>query len=107
MAEEGGGGYPLHFQLEEKGDGVTKAFSFNIEDHEGQACPVRPGYCKLIINRKQSKVDDGDGNLYFKGEDNFGNSFSADVSITYESGKIEITFKDAPAEGTQLAPGYV
>jgi hypothetical protein len=91
------------FQLEEKGDGETKTFNFDIKDHEGQACPVRPGYCRLIVNRKQSKVDDSDGNLYFKGEDNFGNYFSADASITYESGQIAITFKDAPAEGTELA----
>lgn len=91
------------FQLEEKGDGATKTFKFDIKDHEGQSCPIRQGYCKLIINRKQSKVDDGDGNLYFKGEDNFGNTFSADGTITYDTGIISIAFKEAPPEGTELA----
>ncbi|EPZ6046441.1 capsid protein [Enterobacter hormaechei] len=91
------------YQLAAKGDGVTKVFKFDIKDFEGQNCPIRAGYNKLLINRKPSKVDDGDGNLYFNGSDSKGNLFAATAKVAYDTGVIDITFTDAPAEDTELA----
>ncbi|WP_260603415.1 capsid protein [Enterobacter hormaechei] len=91
------------YQLDAKGDGQTKVFTFDIKNHEGQSCPIRAGYNKLLINRKPSKVDDADGNLYFNGADSKGNVFAASAKVKYDTGVITITFTDAPAEGTELA----
>ncbi|EQA6233097.1 capsid protein [Enterobacter hormaechei] len=91
------------YQLPTEGDGQTTVFKFDIKDHEGQSCPVRAGYNKLLINRKPSKVDDGDGNLYFNGADSKGNQFAATAKVSYDNGTIDITFSEPPAEGTKLA----
>jgi len=91
------------YQLKEKGDGTKTAFKFDIKDHEGQTCPIRKGYNKLLINRKPSKVDDSDGNLYFNGNDSFGEAFSATAKVDYDNGIIDITFTEPPAEGTEIA----
>lgn len=91
------------YTLTEKGDNSKTTFTFDIKKFEGQACPIRQGYNKLLINRKPSKVDDGDGNLYFNDRDTKGNAFSATAKVTYDTGVIEITFTDAPAEGTEIA----
>ncbi|EJA1202947.1 capsid protein [Escherichia coli] len=89
--------------LTEKGDGSKTTFQFDIQNFEGQACPLRQGYNKLLINRKPSKVDDGDGNLYFNDKDVNGNSFSVTAKVRYDTGVIDITFNEAPAEGTEIA----
>jgi hypothetical protein len=91
------------YQLADKGDGATTEFTFDIKDFEGQSCPIRSGYNKMLINRKPSKVDDGDGNLYFNSTDSYGNQFSASAKVTYDTGIIVITFTDPPAEGTEIA----
>ncbi|WP_346427971.1 hypothetical protein, partial [Pseudomonas aeruginosa] len=87
--------------LSTKGDGSTKTFQFDIQNFEGQSCPLRTGYNKLLINRKPSKVDDGDGNLYFNAKDSKGNAFSATAKVAYDTGVIDITFTQAPPEGTE------
>lgn len=91
------------YQLDTEGDGQTTVFKFDIKDFESQSCPIRSGYSKLLINRKPSKVDDGDGNLYFNGKDSKGTSFSATAKVSYDKGTIDITFTEPPAEGTKLA----
>ncbi|ENE5850354.1 TPA: capsid protein [Salmonella enterica subsp. enterica serovar Typhimurium] len=91
------------YTLTEKGDNSKTTFTFDIKKFEGQACPIRQGYNKLLINRKPSKVDDGDGNLYFNDRDTKGNAFSATAKVKYDTGVIDITFTDAPAEGTEIA----
>ncbi|EZJ98388.1 putative gp23 [Escherichia coli 1-182-04_S1_C3] len=91
------------YTLTTKGDGSTKTFQFNIQNFEGQSCPLRAGYNKLLINRKPSKVDDGDGNLYFNAKDSKGNAFSATAKVAYDTGVIDITFTQAPPEGTEIA----
>lgn len=84
-------------------DGTKKTFTFNIKDIESVAMPIRAGRSKLLINRRASKVDDGDGNLYFNDTDVKGNAFSATCKVDYDKGSIAVTFTDAPAKGTELA----
>lgn len=91
------------YKLTEKADGTKTAFKFDIKAFEGQACPIRAGYNKMLINRKPSKVDDGDGNLYFNSTDSKGNAFSVTAKVAYDTGVIDITFAEAPAEGTEIA----
>ncbi|MCV4932348.1 capsid protein, partial [Escherichia coli] len=46
---------------------------------------------------------DGDGNLYFNAKDSKGNAFSATAKVAYDTGVIDITFTQAPPEGTEIA----
>lgn len=84
-------------------DGTKKTFTFSIKAVEGIDMPIRSGRAKLMINRRPSKVDDGDGNLYFNDKDVKGNAFSANSKVDYDKGTIAVTFTDAPAKGTELA----
>lgn len=91
------------YPLKAKGDGEATEFNFDIKDYENMACPILSGRVRLIINRRQSKVDDGDGNLYFNDKDSKGNTFSATAKVDYSAGKVAITFTEPPAEGTDIA----
>lgn len=83
-------------------DGTKKVFTFKISDLEGKNMPIKSGRTKLLINRRMSKVDDGDGNLYFNDSDAEGNAFSANCKVDYDKGTIAVTFIEAPAVGTEL-----
>lgn len=83
-------------------DGTAKVFTFKITDVEGKNMPIKAGRTKLLINRRMSKVDDGDGNLYFNDTDSKGNAFSANCKVDYDKGWITVTFTDAPVVGTEL-----
>lgn len=83
-------------------DGTKKVFTFKISDLEGKNMPIKSGRTKLLINRRMSKVDDGDGNLYFNDTDANGNAFSANCKVDYDKGTIAVTFIEAPAAGTEL-----
>ncbi|MEJ2820859.1 hypothetical protein, partial [Streptococcus pneumoniae] len=61
------------------------------------------GRTKVIINRRQSEADDGDGNLYFNDKDTNGTAFSATRKVVYDKGTVAVTFTEAPAAGTELA----
>lgn len=91
------------FPKDQQPDGIAKTFTFKIADLEGKAMPVKTERTKLLINRRMSKVDDGDGNLYFNDADVKGNKFSANCKVDYDKGTIEVVFTDAPAAGTELA----
>ncbi|MDV1094963.1 capsid protein [Raoultella ornithinolytica] len=91
------------YQLKDKADGKATTFKFDIKDFEGQSCPIRSGYNKLLINRKPSKVDDGDGNLYFNSTDSHGKAFSATAKVSYDTGVIDVTFTEAPVADTEIA----
>ena len=63
------------YTLTEKRRWQQNNLQFDIQNFE--AGPADPcwGYNKLLINRKPSKVDDGDNNLYFNDRDAKGNAF--------------------------------
>ncbi|MDT0178206.1 capsid protein [Enterobacter sp. BRE11] len=84
-------------------DGTKKTFAFSLKAIEGVDMPIRAGRSKLLINRRPSKVDDGDGNLYFQDKDFNGNAFAATCKVDYDKGTIAVTFQDAPVKGTELS----
>jgi len=83
-------------------DGSKKTFTFKIADLEGKNMPIKAGRTKLLINRRMSKVDDGDGNLYFNDKDANGNAFAATCKVDYDTGTISVVFTEGPAAGTEL-----
>lgn len=84
-------------------DGTKKVFNFSIKAIENADMPIRAGRTKLLINRRPSKVDDTDGNLFFSDKDVKGNQFQATCKVDYDKGTIAVTFTEAPAKGTELA----
>lgn len=84
-------------------DGTKKVFNFAIKDLEGKDMPIRAGRTKLLINRRQSKADDGDGNLYFNDKDFNGVSYSATCKVAYDKGTVAVTFTEVPPADTELA----
>lgn len=90
------------FPADQQPDGTEKAFAFKIADVEGKNMPIKALRTKLLINRRMSKVDDGDGNLYFNDNDSNGNAFAAACKVDYDKGIINVAFTDAPAAGTEL-----
>lgn len=91
------------FPEELQPDGAKKTFNFGIKAVEGKDMAIRAGRTKLIINRRQSKADDGDGNLYFNDKDANGTAFAATCKVAYDKGTVAVTFTEAPAAGTELA----
>lgn len=83
-------------------DGTKKTFTFKIADLEGKNMPIKSGRTKLLINRRMSKVDDGDGNLYFNDKDSKGNTFAATCKVDYDIGTITVVFTNSPEAGTEL-----
>ncbi len=92
------------FPKDSQPDGKKKTFSFSVKAKEGKDMPIRTGRCKLMVNRRASKVDDSDGNLYFNDKDVQGNAFAATCKVNYDKGVIDVTFADPiPPAGTELA----
>lgn len=84
-------------------DGTKKTFTFNIKDIENKDMPIRAGRTLLIVNRRRSKPDDSDGNLYFSGKDDNGNDLASTSKVNYDKGTVAVTFGVAPPVGTELA----
>ncbi|HAV1601609.1 TPA: capsid protein [Enterobacter hormaechei subsp. xiangfangensis] len=77
---------------------------FSIADHEGKAMPIRKGRVKLMIDRQPGNFDDGEAKkVYFEGKDAKGNVVSANGSINYQTGTVDIVFSAAPAKGVEVS----
>lgn len=87
-------------------DGTKTAFKFDIADvaFEGKAMPLRPGRIKIQIDRQPGDFDnDSVKKVYWDGETAKGATVSANGTIDYAKGTIDITFTAAPAAGTEIS----
>ncbi|WP_241576567.1 capsid protein [Rosenbergiella collisarenosi] len=91
------------FDEDNQPDGEKKAFTFTLAKSAGVEAQIIKGRVKVLVNRRVSKKDDGESNVYFTGTDFKGVFYQATGKIDYSKGVIVLTFQDAPAKGTELA----
>ncbi|EHK0700001.1 hypothetical protein ICL29_004007 [Salmonella enterica] len=84
-------------------DGSTKTFTFKMADFEGQAVPIRKGRSNIYVNRIKSSVDNGAGTLLHTFVNAVGQQITITGSLNYNSGVIDLSFSNAPDEGTEIA----
>ncbi|WP_241647048.1 capsid protein [Rosenbergiella metrosideri] len=91
------------FDKDNQPDGTKKDFTFSLATFLGTDAPIIKGRSKLLVNRRVSKKDDSDGNLYFNDTDFNGVQYQATGKVDYAKGVITVSFNTAPAAGTELA----
>ncbi|HCZ4695606.1 TPA: hypothetical protein O3G95_004795, partial [Salmonella enterica subsp. enterica serovar Saintpaul str. CFSAN004147] len=84
-------------------DGSAKTFSFKMEDFEGQKVPIRKGRSNIYVNRIKSTVDNGSGTLLHTFTNAAGKQITITGSLNYTNGQIDLSFSDAPDEGTEIS----
>ncbi|EKY1962260.1 hypothetical protein RA241_003649 [Cronobacter sakazakii] len=84
-------------------DGSAKTFSFKMADFEGQAVPIRKGRSNIYMNRIKSTVDNGAGTLLHTFTNAAGKQITITGSLNYNTGVIDLSFSDAPDEGTEIS----
>lgn len=84
-------------------DGSAKTFSFKMEDFEGQKVPIRKGRSNIYVNRIKSTVDNGSGTLLHTFTNAAGKQITITGSLNYNNGQIDLSFSDAPDEGTEIS----
>lgn len=84
-------------------DGSAKTFSFKMADFEGQAVPIRKGRSNIYVDRIKSTVDNGAGTLLHTFVNADGQQITITGSLNYNTGVIDLTFSDAPDEGTEIS----
>lgn len=85
-------------------DGTKTNFKFAIADFEDKEMPIRQGRVKLMIDREPGDFDNNSAKkVYFDGEDAKGNVLSANGSIDYQKGVVDITFTKPPVAGVEIS----
>jgi hypothetical protein len=85
-------------------DGTKTNFKFAIADFEDKEMPIRQGRVKLMIDREPGDFDNHSAKkVYFDGEDSKGNVLSANGSIDYQKGVVDITFTKPPVAGVEIS----
>lgn len=84
-------------------DGSAKAFSFKMADFEGQAVPIRKGRSNIYVNRIKSGVDNGASTLLHTFTNAAGKQITVTGSLNYNTGVIDLSFSEAPDQGTEIA----
>ncbi|EAT3775301.1 hypothetical protein EQ442_23815 [Salmonella enterica] len=84
-------------------DGSAKTFSFKMADFEGQAVPIRKGRSNIYVNRIKSTVDNGSGTLLHTFVNAAGKQITVTGSLNYNTGVIELSFSEAPDQGTEIS----
>lgn len=85
-------------------DGTKTNFKFAIADFEDKEMPIRQGRVKLMIDREPGDFDNNSAKkVYFDGEDAKGNILSANGSIDYQKGVVDITFTKPPVAGVEIS----
>lgn len=84
-------------------DGSAKTFSFKMEDFEGQEVLIRKGRSNIYVNRIKSTVDNGTGTLLHTFTNVSGKQITITGSLNYNNGVIDLSFSDAPDEGTEIS----
>jgi hypothetical protein len=85
-------------------DGTKTTFKFDIKDFEGAAMPIRQGRVKLMIDRNPGDFDNaGAKKVYYDGDTAAGDTVSANGTVDYAKGTIDITFTTAPKAAVEIS----
>lgn len=89
-----------------KGDGATKAFTFDTTSINGVVYPIKTKRCRIWVNRKQVAQDNGNGVMAGSYIDASKDTVVVSGTVEYSTGKVSVTFSTAPVQDAEIHIGF-